>query len=156
MKNTRFHYLTHVLGLCAALAGFIAAAPSAQAAPADFGGVWANMDPGTDHILRFTIVPFKAGPVISVSGKCTPTPCNWGSMPLTTYGNSVSDANHKHATTLYNFGFATAAMTFQLLDAQTMVVHTYTQFLDHSGRQNYHKVERFRKLPIVIDPAPGF
>jgi hypothetical protein len=102
------------------------------------------------------VVPFKSGPVISVEGKCVPNPCNWGSAPLLTYGNSVSDTDHRFGTAAYDFGFATAALTFQLLDAQTMLVHTYTQFLDHSGRQNYHTVERFHKLPIIIDPAPGF
>ena len=58
----------------------------------------------------------------------------------------------EHGTAVYSFGFATTAMTFQLLDATTMEVHTYNQFLDGSGRQNFHTVERFRKLLIIVEP----
>ena len=104
------------------------------------------VNPATNGIVRFLVQPTPGGPKVHTFGACSPTPCDWGEVPLVTYGDNVADADHKYGTAVYSFGFVTQAMTFQLLDATTMEVHTYNQFLDHSGRQNFHTVERFRKL----------
>jgi len=52
-------------------------------------------------------------------------------------------------------GFETDLMTFELTDPDTLMVDTYTQFLDHSGRENYHVRELFRKvIPLPRPPLP--
>jgi hypothetical protein len=150
--NIRRAVLT--LSLCATALGSLAATAPANASPAQFNGLWVNVDPATHGITRFLVLPTPGGPKVHTYGACSPTPCDWGEVPLVTYGDNVTDTDHKYGTAVYSFGFVTQAMTFQLLDATTMEVHTYYQFLDHSGRQNFHTVERFRKLSIIVDPLP--
>lgn len=156
MKNLNFRRAALALALCATAAvGSLVASAPAQAAPHQFVGLWQNLNPATNHVVRIIVSTTPGGLKARTYGKCTPNPCDWGNVGMTTYGKNVSDPDHKDGTAVYNFGFATAAVTYRLVDAQTMVVHTYTQFLDGSGRQNYHTVEKFRKLPIIIDPIPG-
>jgi hypothetical protein len=152
MNNLNIRRASFTLGLCAVALGSLTA--SAHATPAQFNGLWVNLNPATNNIVRFLVIPTPGGPRVHTYGKCSPTPCDWGQVPLVTYGNNIADTDHKHGTAVYSFGFATTAMTFQLLDATTMEVHTYNQFLDGSGRQNFHTVERFRKLSIIVDPVP--
>ena len=41
---------------------------------------------------------------------------------------------------------AIVAMTFERIDYDTLRVHTYEQFTDGSGRQNYHSSEMFKRV----------
>jgi hypothetical protein len=140
------------LGLCAAAAGSLAMTTPAQASPAQFIGYWVNVDAATRGIVRFQIAGAPGALGVHVYGACEPSACNWGISALTTYGNNVSDPDHKYATTVYDFGFATTILTFKLLDPNTMAVDTYDKFNDGSGRQNYHSSELFRKL--ILRPLP--
>ena len=135
----------------AAVLGGLTARP-VSAAPAEFIGLWANADAGTDGIVRMQITTGVHGPGIRVFGACTPSACDWGIVGLTTYGNSVTDADHKYGTAVYNHGFASRLVTLQLIDSSTLVAHTYTQFQDGSGRQNYHSRAVFKK--VIIKPLP--
>jgi hypothetical protein len=151
----RFGRAALTLGLCAAVAGSLAVTAPAQAAPAQFIGVWNNIDASTNHIVQIVISGAPGALGVRTFGSCSPTPCDWGTVPLTSYGNNVSDPDHKYAAALYNFGFESDLITMELTDPNTLMVDTYTQFLDHSGRQNYHVRELFRKVvPIPRPPLP--
>jgi hypothetical protein len=140
------------LGLCAAAVGTLATAAPAHATPAQFVGTWLNVDPGTRGIVRLKITAGVHGLGVEAFGACVPTACDWGLAGLTTYGNNVSDPDHKFGTAAYSFDFKQTAMTFQLLDPNTLVVDDYNMFTDGSGRENYHSREVFKKL--VIRPLP--
>jgi|SRR5215208_1944135 hypothetical protein len=152
MKNLKLHRIAAAVALCTALLGGLTAARPAQAAPAEFMGTWLNTDSGTGGIVRLQITAGVHGMGVRAFGACTPSACDWGVVGLTTYGNNVSDADHKYGAALYNHGFATRMMTLQLIDSSTLVAHVYTTFLDGSGRQNYHSREVFKKL--VLKPLP--
>lgn len=154
MKSLNIRRFAAAFALCAAVLGGVAARP-AHAAPAQFLGTWVNIDKGTRGIVRLQITAGVHGMGVRAFGACTPSPCDWGIVGLTTYGSSVTDADHKYGTALYNPGFATRIMTLQLIDSTTMVAHVYTKFQDGSGRQNYHSREVFKKLVIRPFPFPG-
>jgi hypothetical protein len=84
----------------------------------------------------------------------SPVAVRLGPAGLTTYGNNVSDPDHKFGTAAYDHGFAKRALTFELVDADTLVMHLYSQFTDGSGRQNYQDREVFKRLRVIIDPLP--
>jgi hypothetical protein len=140
------------LGLCAAAMGSLAVTTPAQASPAQFEGLWLNIDSATRGIVRFQVTGVPGALGVHVYGACEPSACDWGISPLTTYGNNVSDPDHKYATAVYDFGFATTMLTFQLVDPNTIIVDDYDKFNDGSGRQNYHSREVFRKL--ILRPLP--
>jgi hypothetical protein len=141
----------------AAVLGGLTARP-VHAAPAQFVGLWLNTDSGTGGFVRLQITAGVHGLGVRAFGACSPSACDWGQRSarggLTTYGNNVSDADHKYGTALYNHGFATRLITLQLIDSSTLVAHVYTTFHDGSGRQNYHSREVFKKLIIKPFPFP--
>jgi len=136
------------LGLCAVAAGSLTA--PAQASDAQFTGFWLNIDRATRGIVSFQIGGSPGSLGVHVYGACSPTACDWGTAPLTTYGNNVSDSDHDYGAAVYNFGFATTILTFQLVDPNTIAVDTYDKFNDGSGRQNYHSREIFKK--VILRP----
>jgi hypothetical protein len=135
----------------AALGGMSLARP-AQAAPADFIGNWVNIDPTTRDIVRLRVGGPASALKVQVFGACSPTPCDWGLAGLITYGDNVSDPDHKYGTAAYAFGFKQTALTFQLIDSNTLVVHDYNRFTDGSGRQNYHDRGVFKR--VILAPPP--
>lgn len=134
------------LGLWAALFGSLAASLPAQAAPADFVATWRNVDPATNSIVQVRIDAQGTGMVVHGYGACSPTPCDWGTTPLTTYGSNVSDPDHTYGTAFYDFGFVQTLMTFELANGRkTLIVNTYDRFTDGSGRQPYHSLNVFSR-----------
>jgi hypothetical protein len=138
-----------VLGLCAAALGSLAVTTPARASDAQFQGYWFNVNPATADLVRITIGGTPGSMVVDPFGACSPSACEWGWQPLTTYGNNVSDTNHNAGTAVYDQGFAKRIMTFQLLSPSLMSVDTYSLFTDGSGRQNYHTRELFHKVVII-------
>jgi hypothetical protein len=146
---------TLALAACAVALGVLALSAPAQAADGQFVGIWNNADSSTNHIVQIDISGSPGSLDIRTFGRCSPTPCDWGTVSLTTYGNNVSDTDHDYAAAVYNFGFETTLMTMQLSDPQTLIVDSYTQFLDGSGRQDYHVHELFHKVvPVPKPPVP--
>ena len=139
-----------ILGLCAAALGSLALTTPARASDAQFMGHWFNLDPSTRDLVRITIGGSPGSLVVDPFGACSPSACEWGWQPLTTYGNTVSDPDHHAGTAAYDQGFARRIMTFQLLSPTLMSVDTYSLFTDGSGRQNYHTRELFHKVMIIF------
>ncbi len=134
--------VTQYISVCA-FAATLAASNAASAWPAQFIGAWKNVNPNSGGIIRLEIGP---GMQLRAFGSCTPTPCNHGLTPLTTYGTSVTDANHRAATAGYNFSFKNVIMTMKLSGAWHLNMEHWNKFTDGSGRQNYLNGERFKKV----------
>jgi hypothetical protein len=138
-----------VLALSAAAFGSLAVAPPARASDSQFQGLWFNVNPSSNDLVRITIGGTPGALQVDPFGACSPTPCEWGFQPLATYGNNVSDADHHFGTAVYDQGFAKRIMTFQLLSPTLMSVETYSIFTDGSGRQNYRTQELFHKVVLI-------
>lgn len=116
------------------------------AAPQDFVGNWVNVNSNTRGITRFVVTAPQPNTLkVQVFGKCHPTDCAWGVTQFTTYGSTVQDSNHKEATAVYNQSFANDFLTFALRGANRMLLQSFTQFTDHSARQNYFAQEQFKR-----------
>ncbi|MGN6608267.1 MAG: hypothetical protein ACTHMS_14790 [Jatrophihabitans sp.] len=157
MRATRT--ITTLLGLAAAAAATIGGAAGAAASPvpppahAARDGTWVNVNTATRSVKQVIVTPNRVGSVnVDAFGSCTPTLCEWGSVPAITYGANVS---------------ATSGATFQTRQAFLLngkewsrttlfgsVVRTraglrlnlreLTNFEDGSGRRNYTVTETFR------------
>ncbi|MDZ8055308.1 MAG: hypothetical protein RMX68_000265 [Aulosira sp. ZfuVER01] len=124
----------------------------ALAAPADFVGTWVNKDSNTRGVTRLVVTSAGGNKLnIQVFGKCHPTDCDWGTTSVTTYGLNVQDTNHTYATANYNKGFSNTLLTLDHAGSQIML-QSFTQFLDNSGRQNYYSRDYFQKSLKVRIP----
>lgn len=123
----------------------------AIAAPADFIGTWVNKDSNTRGVTRLVITSAGNKLNIQVFGQCHPQDCDWGTVPLVTYGVNVQDTNHSYASANYNQNFANRFLTFGHAGKEIML-QGYTQFLDNSNRQNFYSREYFQKQPQVKFP----
>lgn len=114
----------------------IALSAAAQAAPADFVGTWTV--PGeTRSITRVVVTAQGGGLMLRAFGKCSTTDCDWGLVPLTTFGSSVTDADHRVALATYDHGFSRATLVLTLRGRAALYLQGLTQFTDSSVRQNY-------------------
>jgi hypothetical protein len=145
--------LKHSLMIAASSLALAAALVSpVLAAPADFVGTWVNKDSNTGGVTRLVITSAGGNKLnIQVFGKCHPTDCDWGTAPVTTYGLNVQDTNHTYATANYNKGFSNTLLTLNNGGSQIML-QSFTQFLDNSGRQNYYARDYFQKSLKVRVP----
>ncbi len=116
---------------------------SAYAMPADFIGTWVNVYPGTRGIVRAVITPDMN---IRMYGACSPTPCDNGLAPITTYGRSVSDLNHRAAIAKYDFSFKEVDVVLKLNGRSFLNLEHFNKFTDGSNRQNYFMGEMMRKI----------
>ncbi|BAY60063.1 hypothetical protein NIES22_01200 [Calothrix brevissima NIES-22] len=129
------------------------------AAPADFIGTWVNKDSNTRGVTRLVVTSAGSNKLnIQVFGKCHPTDCDWGTTSVVTYGLNVQDTNHTYATANYNQGFSNTLLTLDYAGSQIML-QSFTQFLDNSGRQNYYSRDYFQKslkvrVPLDVQISP--
>ncbi|BAY90098.1 MULTISPECIES: hypothetical protein [unclassified Tolypothrix] len=130
-----------------------AVASPSLAAPADFVGTWVNKDNNTRGVTRLVITSAGSNKLnIQVFGKCHPTDCDWGTVPVVTYGLNVQDTNHTYATANYTKGFSNTLLTLNHAGSQIML-QGFTQFLDNSGRQNYYSRDYFQRTLKVKIPG---
>lgn len=109
---------------------------TASAATPSLVGDWVNVDPATRNIVRINITQTSVGTFAHVYGACSPSACDWGLA-------RVSSEYPGFAT--YNQGFAIKYLTISR-SGLYLVVSTYVHFTDHSGRADYHTVDRFYRL----------
>ncbi|MGZ3769147.1 MAG: hypothetical protein ACXVCP_06700 [Bdellovibrio sp.] len=122
--------------------GFAMVSSHALATTSDFIGTWVNINPSTKGIVRIVI---DSSYNIRLFGACTPTPCDYGSVPMITYGSSVSDTNHTAGTAKFSFSFKMVEAVVYRNTPNMLILADFNQFTDNSGRQNYWMNERFRK-----------
>jgi hypothetical protein len=121
-------------------------------------GTWVNTDSSTRGITKLVITETGNTYEVHGFGKCSPTDCDWGKKPMTTYGSNVSDVTHQVGTAIYNPGFSESTLTMEQSGGQ-IIVHDFTRFTDNSGRQNYHARYTLRKVtpkpigtPVIKTP----
>jgi hypothetical protein len=105
--------------------------------PAPLVGTWVNCDHQTRGLVRLMIA--ANGPAITVHGfgACTPTPCDWGTVPGTTYADNVTAVPAVAFTAVYTFGFKQTTVVGKLMNG-ALIVETFDHFTDKSNRSDYH------------------
>lgn len=151
--------LTRILGLAAMsaiVAGFAGpahASPAPPKADASLLGTWVNTNGATRSVKQIVITPNRASSVnVDAFGSCSPTLCEWGSVPAITYGTSASATTG--ATFQSNQRFLSGGAEWSRTSLQGNVVKTsfglrlvvreMTVFEDGSGRKNYAATEVFQ------------
>lgn len=103
----------------------------------DLVGRWHACDKNTRGIVRIVLGTKGSALTVQVFGSCTPTPCDWGVVEGTAYGDNVSSTEAIAFTARYDPGFKEAIVAGQL-DNGTLIVDVFNKFTDGSGRSNYH------------------
>jgi len=118
-------------------------APPALVAAA-FGN-WKNAASG-GSLATIKISGTVGAPVVTAAGRCTPTPCSWGSVRGVTYGASISSTRGGTVLAPYAFGFKNAQliMSYSVVNGRArLTVAEFNEFTDGSGRSNYSMTETF-------------
>jgi hypothetical protein len=114
-----------------------AAPKAAVVAPSALIGTWNNCDAATRGLLRVVIAASGSAITVRAFGACTPTPCDWGTVPGLAYAADVSSSSAVAFTAHYKFSFKETIVT-GVLDQRTLIVETFNRFTDGSGRSNYY------------------
>jgi hypothetical protein len=73
-------------------------------------------------------------------GSCSPTLCDWGTVPGVIYSANVSSTAGNSFTASFDFGFATEILTGTLnATGRLMTINEYIEFAPGDGRDNYHQ-----------------
>jgi hypothetical protein len=153
-------HLTKFVGLAALGAAVIGFAGAAQASPVPpkastaLLGTWINTNAASRSVTQIVITPNRIGNVsVDAFGACVPSLCEWGRVPATVYGTSVSAASGLSFQT--NQRFLSGSTEFErttLLGTVgktrlglQLTVRELTVFTDGSGRKNMTVTETFRR-----------
>jgi hypothetical protein len=112
-------------------------------------GTWYNTQPTSGGVVKI-IVTLDAGLLkVHAYGKCTPTPCDWGTVTASPFSRSVSSGVAYGFDATYVPGFAetviTAVRKFDLDGGSYLEVQTRTKFVAGDTRYDYERIEMFRK-----------
>lgn len=121
-----------------------AGAAATAVSPAPLVGTWTNVNPHTNDLVKVVIAASGSGISVDTFGACSPTPCNWGSVPGLAYAASVSSTPAVAFSAQYTFSFAKVIVTGQLQGSR-LLVETFTQFTDGSGRSNLYTTDQMTK-----------
>ncbi len=102
-------------------------------------GKWFNVDKATGGLVRLEISSTATGLLVHGFGACTPTPCNWGSVPAKEFAESVVSTTAVGFTAQFNFSFVETLMVGRL-EFGALFVETFDHFIDGSGREDYNSV----------------
>jgi hypothetical protein len=111
--------------------------PELVAGAGALAGTWNACDAATRNLVRIVIAPAGAEVTVHAFGACSPTPCDWGSVPGLVYAANVSSTAAIAFTAHYKFSFSEVIIT-GVLDNGSLVVETFTHFTDKSGRSDYY------------------
>jgi hypothetical protein len=105
--------------------------------PAAIVGTWNACDAATRNLVRVVIAASGSGITVHAFGACTPTPCDWGSVPGLAYAENVSASAAIAFSAHYKFSFKETILT-GVLDSGSLRVETFNHFTDGSGRSDYY------------------
>jgi len=110
---------------------------SAQTAPADMDGTWNASSSGM--LTKVVIAHTGSSYTLHAFASCTPTPCDWGTKPLTIFAPTAGTPIGKVGMATFPQGFKTATIVVTLNDATSPVlnVQTLTKFAPGDTRSNY-------------------
>lgn len=122
------------------------------AAAQGLDGTWTAAD-AQGTLARLVIASDAAGGItLQGFGQCGSGECDWGAVPLTTYGTSVSDAAASAGVALFNTRSSRTTVTVRSSGAG-LQVDVFTRFADGSGRKNYFVHEEFNQPGRAIPPG---
>ena len=98
---------------------------------------WVNTDPATRGMVKIVIAAAGGGVSAHAFGACTPTPCDWGTVPGKVFSANVSSSTGIAFTAHYSFGFKNTTVTGHL-NGKNLIVETFDEFTDGSARNNYY------------------
>jgi hypothetical protein len=110
---------------------------AAVVGPGALVGTWNACDAATRSLVRIVIAASGAGITVHAFGACTPSPCDWGSVPGLAYSANVSSSIAVAFTARYEFKFKETIVT-GVLDNGSLIVETFNHFTDNSGRSDYY------------------
>ncbi len=110
---------------------------AAVVGPAALVGTWNACDAATRSLVRVVITASGSAIKVHAFGACTPTPCDWGSVPGLAYAADVSSSAAIAFTAHYKFNFKETIVT-GVLDNGSLIVETFNHFTDGSGRSDYY------------------
>src|SRR3982750_4968948 len=112
----------------------LSGASFAQSQPQpQFEGEWINVDPKTRGLTRLVISREENGWGIQAWGRCHPSDCVWGIVPLEPIGKSVTDSSFNRGFAIWDPGFATNYVTLRL-EKGHLFAEMITIFKDRSRR----------------------
>jgi hypothetical protein len=112
-----------------------AAAPAAAVVSVDpLLGTWTNCDSKTRGIVK---VILSGNLKVQAFGSCTPTPCDWGTVKGLAYAANVSSSQPVAFSAIYKFSFKETILV-GVLDRGSLIVETFDNFTDGSGRSDYY------------------
>ncbi|MGH8862802.1 MAG: hypothetical protein ACRDVG_16475 [Jatrophihabitantaceae bacterium] len=156
---TTTKHVRRVLGLAAMAAVAVGVAPAAHATPVPptassaLAGTWVNTNSASRSVKQIIVTPLRGGHLgVDAFGACTPTLCEWGSVPAIVYGTSVSSttgttfqSNQRFLSRDREWSRTQLQGTvYRTLRGLRLLVRELTVFEDGSGRKNYTVTETFR------------
>jgi hypothetical protein len=112
-------------------------ASSAQTAVSTLLGTWNA--PAGGGVTQVVIAGAPGAYTIHIKASCSPTPCDWGTRPLTIFAPSAAIAVGKIGMATFNQGFVTRTVVVTAQDAVApfLRVDMYSKFAPGDTRSNY-------------------
>lgn len=134
------------------------ASPTPPAPSPALFGTWANTNPATNNVRDIVVTPSGNGIKVDGFGACEPASCEWGNIPGTVFGVSVSSPAGKSFEANWNFGFSRTVLLAtetraKFIPIPVLTVQEFTTFTDHSGRADFTVTETFVRAGTPISPT---
>jgi len=107
-------------------------------------GTWLNVDKQTAGLVRIIIAAAGTEITVHAFGACSPTPCDWGTVPGVAYATNVSATPAIAFSAQYKFSFKQTIVVGHLNGAD-LTVETFDNFTDGSGRSAYYSTYVMQK-----------
>jgi hypothetical protein len=138
MNQTLGRAIRPLAALALAAGLLVPTAGSAQTAASTLLGTW-NAPAGGGGVTQVVIAGAPGAYTIHIKASCSPTPCDWGTRPLTIFAPSAAISVGKIGMATFNQGFVTRTVivTAQDTTAPFLRVDVLSKFAPGDTRSNY-------------------
>jgi len=112
--------------------------------PEGMEGLWFNSDPGTGEISTIIVAVREGAIAMRAFGANVPEPIDWGETLATPYVDRIGSSVITGLTADYDFGFMKTRLAGNIKYG-VLVIQSYNEFCDDSGRPAYFTREFFSK-----------
>ncbi|MFZ1220976.1 MAG: hypothetical protein WAO00_16900 [Chthoniobacterales bacterium] len=112
--------------------------------PTGMEGVWFNCDPGTGEISKIVFAIREGVITMRAFGASNPGPIDWGETAAKPYVDRIGSSLITGLTADYDFGFMKTRVAGNVKYG-VLVIQSYNEFCDQSGRPPYFTREFFSK-----------
>lgn len=120
--------------------------------PTGMEGVWFNCDLGTGEISKIVFAIREGAITMRAFGSSNPGPIDWGETPTKPYVDRIGSSVITGLTADYDFGFMKTRIAGNIKYG-VLVIQSYNEFCDESGRPAYFTREFFSKEVTHQHPA---